>query len=61
MSWITYKITSETHVEFTHFSKLNNLGDAQAEWEMKFRQKAISVVLDSDNNEIDLSDLFEEE
>ncbi len=61
MTWITYKVIAESLVEFTHFSRSNNPSEAQVEWEAKFNQKAVSIALDNDNNEIDLSELFDEE
>ncbi|MFE1746017.1 hypothetical protein [Coleofasciculus sp. H7-2] len=61
MNWLTYKIVAESGITFTHFSRSTDLKEAQSEWERKFKQKAISIALDTDNNEIDLSELFEEE
>ena len=57
MTWISYKITAESGTTFTHPSKLENLREAQAEWEKKFNQKAASIALD-DDTEADFSDLF---
>lgn len=58
MSWITYTVTAESGTIFTHFTKLKNLTEAQAEWEQEFNQKAKSIVLD-DDTEVDFSELFE--
>ena len=58
MTWISYTITAESGTTFTHPSKLENLREAQAEWEAKFNQKATSIALD-DDTEVDFSDLFE--
>ncbi|MBD1907884.1 hypothetical protein NDI37_26815 [Funiculus sociatus GB2-A5] len=59
MSWLSYKITAESGTTFTHPSKLENLREAQAEWEQEFNQKAASIALDDDDPELDFSDLFE--
>ncbi|MBD1833349.1 hypothetical protein H6F61_11835 [Cyanobacteria bacterium FACHB-472] len=59
MSWITYKLVAASGTKFTHFSKLNNLSEAQLEWEKKFGQKAVNIELDKDDSELDFSDLFE--
>lgn len=59
MTWITYKVIAASGTKFTHFSRLNNLGEAQAEWEKKFNQKATSIALDDDDTELDFSDLFD--
>jgi hypothetical protein len=59
MTWISYKITAESGTTFTHPSKLENLREAQAEWEKKFNQKAVAIKLDDDDTELDFSDLFE--
>ncbi len=59
MSWISYKITAESGMKFTHFSKLETLSEAQMEWEAKFNQKAASIALDDDDTELDFSDLFD--
>ena len=58
MTWISYKIVAESGTTFTHPSKLENLSEAQAEWEQEFKQKAASIALD-DDTEVDFSDLFE--
>ena len=58
MTWISYTITAESGTTFTHPSKLENIREAQAEWEKKFNQKATSIALD-DDTELDFSDLFE--
>ncbi|MBD1908339.1 MULTISPECIES: hypothetical protein [Cyanophyceae] len=58
MTWISYTITAESGTTFTHFTKLENLCEAQAEWEQEFKQKAASIALD-DDTEVDFSDLFE--
>ena len=57
MTWISYKIVAESGTTFTHPSKLENLSEAQAEWEQEFNQKAASIALD-DDTEADFSDLF---
>ena len=59
MTWISYTITAESGTTFTHFSKLENLCEAQAEWEKKFNQKAVVIKLDDDDTELDFSDLSE--
>lgn len=59
MSWISYKIVAASGTNFTHFSQLENLTEAQAEWEKKFNQKAVSIAPDDDDTELDFSDLFE--
>ena len=59
MTWISYKITAESGTTCTHPSKLENLREAQAEWEAKFNQKAAAIELDDDDTELDFSDLFE--
>ncbi|MBD1835375.1 hypothetical protein H6F61_22480 [Cyanobacteria bacterium FACHB-472] len=59
MSWMTYKLVAASGTKFTHFSKLNNLCEAQLEWEKKFGQKAVNIELDEDDSELDFSDLFE--
>jgi hypothetical protein len=59
MSWLSYKITAESGTTFTHPSKLENLREAQAEWEAKFNQKAAVIEIDDDDIELDFSDLFE--
>ena len=60
MTWITYTITAESGATFTHFTELENLSEAQAEWEQDFNQKATSIALDVDNIEFDFTDLFDE-
>ena len=56
--WITYTVTSESGIKFTHFSRSENLDEARSEWEKKFNQKATSIALDDDDTELDFSDLF---
>ncbi|MBD1926498.1 hypothetical protein H6F74_09610 [Trichocoleus sp. FACHB-90] len=57
--WNTYKVVAESSTTFTHFSRSENLAEAQMEWEQKFNQKATSIVLDEDDTELDFSDLFD--
>ena len=59
MTWISYKIVAESGTTFTHLTKLENLCEAQAEWEAKFNQKAVAIEIDDDDIELDFSDLFE--
>lgn len=59
MNWLTYKIVAESGITFTHFSRSTDLKEAQKEWERKFKQKAKSITLDDDKEEVDFSDLFE--
>ncbi len=58
--WITYTVTSESGRTFTHFSKLVNTDEARSEWEQEFNQKATSIVLNTEDFELDFSDLFDE-
>ena len=51
MTWITYKIIAASGTTFTHFSKLENLCEAQTEWEAKFNQKAATIALDDDGTD----------
>ncbi len=59
MTWISYTITAESGTTFTHFTKLENLSEAKAEWEAKFNQKAVAIEIDDDDTELDFSDLAE--
>ncbi len=59
MTWISYKIIAESGTTFTHPSKLENLREAQAEWEAKFNQKAVAIEIDNDDTELDFPDLSE--
>ncbi len=59
MTWITYRIVAQSGTTFTHFSRFSNLKEAQEEWELKFGQKAKSIALDDDKDELDFSDLFD--
>lgn len=58
--WITYTVTSESGAVLTHFSKLRNLDEARSEWEREFNQKTADIVLDTEDFELDFSDLFNE-
>lgn len=59
MSWITYKVEAQSGTTFTHFSRITNLKEAQLEWEKKFNQRAKTITIDDDEEELDFSDLFE--
>ena len=57
--WITYQVVAASGTKFTHFSRSENLAEARSEWEQKFNQKAASIALDTDDTELDFSDLFD--
>lgn len=59
--WKTYNITAESGTEFTHFSKLTSLSEAQAEWERKFNQKAYKISVEPDDEELDFDWIVVEE
>lgn len=59
--WITYTVVTQSGTTFTHFTKLGNLDEAQAEWEQEFNQKATSIMLDAYDSEPDFSDWFEDD